>query len=156
MIVYGVCLNPLTFTGMSWWQWYCRLDGWMDEWMDKMITMSPFGNEDDYVLLGWVIPPKTVIISRIIHNMTPRLYIIISSLWKYKKFTLIMSVAACDFCLCEYFVDIFVFDFHSHVSYLFCFLFCLFFGRWCCLSFWVIMSPWLCCSCCLLSFRHAH
>ena len=57
-----------------------RMDGWMDGWMDKMITMSPFGNEDDYVLLGSVIPPKTVIISRIIHNMTPRLYIIISSL----------------------------------------------------------------------------
>ena len=35
----------------------------MDEWMDKMITISPFGNEDDYVLLGSVIPPKTVIIS---------------------------------------------------------------------------------------------
>ena len=35
----------------------------MDGGMDKMITMSPFGNEDDYVLLGSVIPPKTVIIS---------------------------------------------------------------------------------------------
>ena len=33
-----------------------------------------------------------------------------------------MSVAVCDFCLCEYFVDVFVFDFHSHVLFVDLFL----------------------------------
>ena len=64
-----------------------------------------------YLLAQWF--PQRLLLSRIIHNMTPRLYIIISSLWKYKIFSIHVDYVGCSLwflfvwifcrCLCLWF-----------------------------------------------------